>query len=64
MFRNPKMIVRITKTEFETDDGTIHPILFELKEIPTIEEFQEIYDNWFRLFQQKDLIEREAKDEE
>jgi hypothetical protein len=52
----PKMIVRVTKTEFETDDGVIHPIEFELDEVPTIEEFQRIYDEWFRIFQQKGLM--------
>lgn len=51
------MIVKIAKTEFETEDGVIHPIPFELEEIPSIEEFQEIYDQWFRLFQQKELLE-------
>ena len=52
----PKMIVRVTKTEFETDDGVIHQIPFELDEVPTIEEFQRIYDEWVRLFQQKGLM--------
>ena len=50
------MIVRVTKTEFETDDGVIYPIPFELDEVPTVEEFQRIYDEWFRLFQQKGLM--------
>jgi len=54
--KTPKMIVRVTKTEFETDNGVIHPIEFELDEVPTIEEFQRIYDEWFRLFQQKGLM--------
>lgn len=52
----PKMITRVTTTEFETDDGVIHDIPFELDEIPTVEEFQRIYDEWFRLFQQKGLV--------
>ena len=52
-----KMITRITKTEFETEDGVVHQIPFELDEVPTIEEFQKIYDEWFRLFQQRGLIE-------
>ena len=56
MSTSPKMVTRVTKTEFETDDGMIHPIPFELDEIPTIEEFQKIYDEWFRLFQHKELI--------
>jgi hypothetical protein len=54
--KNPKMITRITKTEFETDDGIVHPIPFELETIPSLKEFQGIYDQWFRLFQQKELI--------
>lgn len=56
---NPNMIVKVTKTEFETSDGNIYPIPFELDEVPTIEEFQRIYDEWFRLFQQKGLIGNE-----
>jgi hypothetical protein len=52
----PKMIVRVTKTEFETDDGVIYQIPFELDEVLTTEEFQRIYDEWFRLFQQKGLM--------
>ena len=57
MSRKPKMIVRITKTEFETDDGIVHPIPFELDKIPTIEEFQRIYNQWFELFQSQKLID-------
>jgi hypothetical protein len=57
MKTKPKMITRVTKTEFEVDDGDIYPIPFDLDEVPTIEEFQRIYDEWFRLFQQKGLIE-------
>lgn len=53
------MIVRITKTEFEMEDGTICPIPFELETIPSLEEFQEIYDQWFRLFQHKELLKHE-----
>jgi len=54
--KTPKMIVRVTKNEFVTDDGAIHQIPFELDEVPTVEEFQRIYDEWFRLFQQKGLV--------
>lgn len=58
MKRQPKMIIRVTKTEFETDDGEIHQITFELDYVPTVEEFQRIHDEWFRLFQQKGLIDK------
>ena len=32
----PKMITRVTTTEFETDDGVIHDIPFELDEVRRI----------------------------
>lgn len=54
-----KMIKRVTKTEFETSDGEVFQLLFELDEVPTVEEFQEIYDQWFRLLQRKELIDEE-----
>jgi hypothetical protein len=57
-----KKIVRVTKTEFETQDGTVRPMLFELDETPTVEEFQEIYDDWFNVFLEKGLIENERNE--
>ena len=57
--RNPKMITRLTRTEYEMDDGTVYPIPFEMDKLPTIEEFQAIYDEWLGLFQQKKLIVNE-----
>lgn len=53
---NPKTIVKVSETEFETDDGEVYPIPFELENVPSVAEFQKIYDEWFRLFQQKELI--------
>ena len=37
-------IVRISKTEFELDNGDIYPIPFEYDYEPTIEEFQMFLD--------------------
>jgi len=54
-----RKIVRVSKTEFETADGNIRPMLFDLDEIPTVEEFQDIYDDWFNVFLEKGLIENE-----
>ena len=54
-----RQIVRVSKTEFETADGTIRPMLFDLDETPTVEEFQAIYDDWFNVFLEKGLIENE-----
>lgn len=53
---NPKTIVKVSETEFETDDGVVYPIPFELENVLSVAEFQKIYDEWFRLFQQKELI--------
>lgn len=50
-----RMIVRVTATEFELDDGRIFTHSVELDEVPTPEEFQEIYDQWFMVFQ--DMLE-------
>jgi len=58
-----RKIVRVTKTEFETADGTIRPMLFDLDEAPTVEEFQAIYDDWFNVFLEKGLIERNERTE-
>ena len=38
------VVIRVTKEEFELDDGRIFPHVVELDEVPTIEEFQKIYD--------------------
>lgn len=54
-------IVSVTAAEFVTEDGTVHPILFELDEVPTIEEFQKIYDDWLRVFHEKELLENEPE---
>ena len=56
-----KKIISVTKTEFVTEDGTVHPILFELEEVPTVEEFQDIYDNWLQVFHEQELLENEPK---
>ena len=39
-------VVRVTKTEFELEDGRVYDHPIELDEVPTIEEFQKIYDEW------------------
>ena len=57
-----RQIVRVTKTEFETADGTIRPLPFQTEETPTVEEFQAIYDGWFNVFLEKGLIENERNE--
>ena len=38
-------VVKVTKTEFELEDGSVYPIPFELDYTPTVEEFQKIINN-------------------
>jgi hypothetical protein len=46
------MVVRVTKTEFELSDGRVFPMMFDFAddEVPTVEEFQQSYDQWRSLF--------------
>ena len=37
-------VVRVTKTEFELDNGDIYPHVFELDDDITVEEFQKLLD--------------------
>jgi hypothetical protein len=38
------VVVRVTSTEFELDDGKVFPHPVNLDEVPSVEEFQKIYD--------------------
>jgi len=48
----PTVIIRVTETEFETEDGRVypHPVPFKPGEVPTPEEFQVQYDRWSDVF--------------
>ena len=37
-------IIRVTEEEFELDDGTIQPMMFDLGYVPSVEEFQKLLD--------------------
>ena len=52
-----RKIVKVTKAEFETADGNIHPMMFEFDEVPTVKEFQKQYDEWLHVFRDKELLE-------
>ncbi len=46
IMKNKKLnVIRVTKSEFELDNGDIHPIPFELNDDITVEEFQNILDS-------------------
>jgi len=38
-------VKKISKTEFELEDGSVYPIPFEMDYVPTVEEFQIIINN-------------------
>lgn len=52
------MIIRVTETEFETSDGRVvpHPVPFEPGQVPTIEEFQRWYDQWYEMFNSQGFL--------
>ena len=54
-------IVRVTETEFELSNGVVYPHVAKLDHVPSVEEFQEIYDQMFRLFQQQGLIDTDER---
>lgn len=39
-------VVRVTKTEFELENGKVFPHFMELDKVPTLKQFQKIYDEW------------------
>ncbi len=55
------MVTRVTRTEFELNDGRVYQHPFELDEVPTAEEFQRIYDHWRNLFE-KELNAKQETD--
>jgi len=45
-------VVRVTKTEFELEDGRVYDHPVELEDIPSLEDFQGMYDEWVNKFQE------------
>lgn len=44
-------VVRVTKTEFELEDGRVYDHPIELEDVPSLEDFQAVYDEWVNKFQ-------------
>ena len=40
-------VVRVTKIEFELEDGRIIQHVVELDSVPSVEEFQKYMDEWY-----------------
>lgn len=45
-------VVRVTATEFELSDGRVYQHPVPLNDVPTPEEFQDIYDHWSDIIEQ------------
>jgi len=54
------MVVRVTETEFELEGGRVYPHPVVLDDVPTVEEFQSIYDHWLTVFNQEFAEEVDA----
>lgn len=40
------MVFRVTSIEFELNNGWVFEMPIELEKVPTLEEFQKVYDQW------------------
>lgn len=49
----PVKVVRVTKTEFELEDGRVYQHPVELDVAPPIKEFQKTYDEWAAVLSKK-----------
>jgi len=54
---NKYRIIRVNEDEFELDNGKIFPHFERLDKIPTVEEFQKMYDQWLIIFIKQGLID-------
>lgn len=43
-------VIRVTKDEFELENGAVYPMMFDLDKVPSLKEFQQIYDESFDKF--------------
>ena len=55
------MVIRVTETEFELEDGRIYQHPVALDDVPTVEEFQGIYDHWYAIFSREFAEEIDAR---
>lgn len=58
----PLKVVRVTKTEFELEGGRVYPVPFDMDEVPTVEEFQEILNETYDKF--ADFLPDDSSSEE
>jgi len=49
MKRKKVRVVQVTETDFRLSDGRVYQHLERLDVVPTVIEFQKIYDYWFKM---------------
>lgn len=50
-------VIKVTKTYFELEDGTKYEHPIQLDAVPTLDEFQKMYDKW------SDIILKEIRED-
>lgn len=59
MKKSRMKVIRVTKTEFELEDGRIIPHVVDLDYAPSVEEFQGYLDEWYEKMPVKNKNENE-----
>jgi hypothetical protein len=54
MKKSRMKVIRVTKTEFELEDGRVIPHVVDLDYAPSVEEFQGYLDDWYAKMPLKD----------
>jgi len=55
MSREKVKVIRVTETEFELNYGRVFQHPEKLDIVPTVAEFQSIYDHWIEILKGKDF---------
>ncbi len=58
--KRPK-VIRVTATEYETDDGRIFPHPAPLDPVPTVDEFQVHCDRMFDIFRDQGFVKEDGE---
>jgi hypothetical protein len=53
-------VIRVSQTEFELGNGAVYPHAVPLDYTPTVEEFQETYNQMTQLFEKAGLLDETA----
>lgn len=54
-------VIRVDEKEFELSNGEIYPHAVPLDHVPTVEEFQDAYDEMSRMFKRAGLLDEATR---